>query len=54
MRNTLEELGYQQPATPMQVDNATAVDFIHKQIMQRQSKVTGMRFYWLQDRQQQQ
>ena len=54
MRNTLQELGHKQPATPMQVGNTKAVGFIHKQIKQRQSKAIDMRFYWLQDRQQQQ
>ena len=38
----------------MQVDNTTAVGFIHKQIKQQQSKAIDMRYYWLQDRQQQQ
>ena len=54
MRKSLEELDYKQPATPIQVDNATAVGFIHKQIKQRRSKAIDMTFYWLQDRQQQQ
>ena len=54
MRNTLQELGHKQPATPMQVNNTMAVSFIHKQIKQRQLKAIDMRFYWLQDRQQQQ
>ena len=50
MRNTLEEIDHKQPATPIQVDNTTAVGFIHKQIKQRHSKAIGMIFYWLQDR----
>ena len=53
MRNALEELGHHQPPAPVQVDNTTAVGFIKKQIKQRRSKATDMRFYWLQDRQQQ-
>ena len=54
IRNTLEELGHNQPPTPIQVDNTTAVGFIHKQIKQRRSKAINMRFYQLQDHQQQQ
>ena len=52
IRNALEELGHHQPPAPMQVDNATAVGFIKKQIKQRRSKAIDMRYYWSQDRQQ--
>ena len=54
IRNTLDDLNQKQPENPIQVHNATAVGFIHKQIKQSRSKAICMRFYWLQDRQQQQ
>ena len=48
--NCLEELGHKQPPTPIQVDNTTAVGFANKTIKQKRSKAIDMRFYWLQDR----
>ena len=47
---SLEELGYKQPPTPIQVDNTTAVGFANREIKQKISKAIDMRFYWLQDR----
>ena len=50
IRTTLNEMGHPQPATPIQLDNTTAVGFANQQIKQRKSKAIDMRFYWLQDR----
>jgi len=47
IRNTLFELNYLQPPTPVQVDNTTAVGFINKEIKQKRTKSIDMRFYWL-------
>ena len=50
IRTLLRELGNPQPATPMQVDNSTAVGFSNDTIRQRQSKAINMHFYWIRDR----
>ena len=47
---TLGELGHNQPATPMQVDNTTAEGFANDTIKQKRSKAMDMRWRWLQDR----
>jgi hypothetical protein len=54
LRNTLAEMGHPQPPTPVQVDNSTTHGFANKQIRQRKSKSMDMRFYWVQDRIEQQ
>jgi hypothetical protein len=54
LRNTLAEMGHPQPPTPVQVDNSTTHGFANKQIHQRKSKSMDMRFYWVQDRVEQQ
>ena len=43
-------MNHPQPATPIQVDNSTAVGIANKTIRQRQSKAMDMRFYWTTDR----
>ena len=50
LRHTLKFLGHDQPPTPIQVDNTTAVNFSHRTLKQKRSKSIDMRFYWLQDR----
>jgi hypothetical protein len=50
LRNTLEEMGHEQPPTPVQVDNFMAVGFANKQLKQQRSKSMDMRYYWVQDR----
>jgi hypothetical protein len=50
LRTALIELGHQQPATPVQVDNATAVGIANRTVKQIRSRAMDMRFYWLQDR----
>jgi hypothetical protein len=49
IRVTLTELGYTQPATPMQTDNSTAAGFANDTIKQKRSKAIDMRFYWIKD-----
>ena len=53
MRTTLEEMGHKQGPTPIQFDNKCAVSIITDTVVQRRSKATDMRFYWLRDRQRQ-
>jgi hypothetical protein len=50
LRNTLEEMGHPQPATPVQVDNTTADGIMNGKLLQKRSKAMDMRFYWVQDR----
>ena len=46
----LLEIGHPQYATPLEVDNNTAIGILTKQLIPKQSKVMNMRFYWLWDR----
>ena len=46
----LEEMGHQQPPTPVQVDNSTALGISTDTIKQIKSKAMDMRFYWIRDR----
>eukprot|EP00957_Ditylum_brightwellii_P114484 8729080-Ditylum_brightwellii.AAC.1 len=50
LRTMLQELGHQQPATSIQVDNSVAHRIVNSNIRQRKSKATDMRFYWVKDR----
>jgi hypothetical protein len=50
---TLDELGYTQPATPIQTDNSTACGIANDNIKQQRSRAIDMRFYWVRDRVQQ-
>ena len=49
-RVTLQQMDHPQPPTPMEVDNETAIGFIKRTMKQRHSKAIDMRFYWMQDR----
>jgi hypothetical protein len=53
IRYALEELGHQQPPTPVQTDNSTAADYSNNTIKQKRSKAMDMRFSWLQCRERQ-
>ena len=53
LRTTLNEMGYQQPPTPIQVDNSTACGIANDNIKIQRSKAIDMRFYWIRDRVQQ-
>jgi hypothetical protein len=50
LRNPLNEMGHEQPPTPVQVDNSMAVGFANKTLRQQRSKSMDMRYYWVQDR----
>ena len=48
-RIILEEMGDNQPATPIQVDNSTAEGIINKRVQPKRTKAMDMRFHWLRD-----
>jgi len=50
LRNTLEDMGHPQPATPIQADNACAVGLANGTVKQKRSKAIDMRYYWVKDR----
>ena len=50
---TLIELGQPQPPTPLEIDNTTTHRASTKSLLLKQSKAMCMRFYWLQDRENQ-
>jgi Reverse transcriptase (RNA-dependent DNA polymerase) len=50
LRVTLEEMGYPQPATPVQTDNSTTCGIANDNIKQQRSRAIDMRFYWVRDR----
>eukprot|EP00957_Ditylum_brightwellii_P099897 7612312-Ditylum_brightwellii.AAC.1 len=50
LRTTLQELGHQQPATPIQVDNSVTHEIVNSDIQQQKSKAIDMRFYWVKDK----
>jgi hypothetical protein len=46
-------MGHDQPATPIQTDNACANGIMNSTVKQKRSKAIDMRYYWLRDRVQQ-
>ena len=50
---TLNEMGYSQPLTPIQLDKTTAHSFTNGTMKQKRTKSIDMSFYWLQNRTQQ-
>ena len=50
MRATAMELGHEQPATPVQVDNATTFNYVRGTLQQKCSKSFDVRLHWLRDR----
>ena len=50
LRQTLSDMGWKQPPTPMQTDNSTANGIINRTVKQQKSKAMDMRFYWIRDR----
>eukprot|EP00957_Ditylum_brightwellii_P092234 7021488-Ditylum_brightwellii.AAC.1 len=46
LRTMLQELGHQQPVTPIQVDNSVAHGIVNSNIQQQKSKAIDMCFYW--------
>ena len=53
IRTTLEELGHPQGPTPIQTDNTTAEGIVTNRVKARRSKAMDMRYFWVQDRQEQ-
>ena len=49
LRTTLEDLGQQQPPTPIETDNYTAFGIVNSTFKQRTSKTIDMRLYWVKD-----
>jgi len=49
-RIILQEIGHEQPATPIQVDNSTAEGIINKRVQPKRTKAMDMQFHWLRDR----
>ena len=50
LRISLEEMGHNQPPTPMQVDNSAAIGYVNNTIKHRRSKAIDMRIHWVKDR----
>ena len=50
LRNTLIEMGWQQPQTPIQIDDSKAVGFTNKTIVNRATKSADMKLCWIRDR----
>ena len=49
-RKTLQEMGHEQPRTPMQIDYSTAIGVANNNIQLRRTKAMDMRFHWLRGR----
>ena len=47
IRQTLIEMGWKQPPSPIQTENSTADGVVNKTIIQRKSKSMDLRFHWL-------
>ena len=54
IRIILQEMGHQQPPTPIQTDNAMADAVVNGKITPKRTKAMDMRFHWLRDRECQQ
>ena len=50
IRIIYEEMGYKQPPTPLQTDNAMADAVCNVRIQPKRTKAMDMRFHWLRDR----
>jgi hypothetical protein len=50
LQNALEEMGWKQPRTPIQIDNSTAEGFANNTIIVKRMRAIEMRFNWLKDR----
>ena len=50
LRNTIIEMGWPQPHTPIQTDNSTAVVFTNKTIVNKATKSADMKLWWLRNR----
>jgi hypothetical protein len=54
IRQTLIEMGWKQPMTPIQTDNTTAAGVVNNTIIPKRSKSMDLRFWWLKCREAQQ
>ena len=53
LSNTLIEMGWPKPKTPIQTDKSTAVGFTNKTIFKKATKSADMKLWWLRDRESQ-
>ena len=53
LRNTLIEMGWPQPKSPIQTYNSTDVGFTSKTIVDKATKSADMKLWWLRDRESQ-
>ena len=53
LQNTLIEIGWPQPKSPIQTDNSTYVGFTNKTIVKKANKSADMELWWLRDRESQ-
>jgi len=53
LRNTLEEMGWPQPKSPIQVDNSTATGFVNNTIVVCRLKSLDMKLNWRKCREEQ-
>ena len=51
--HTLIEMGWPQPQTPIQTDNSTSVGFTNKTIVNKATKSSDMKLWWLRDKESQ-
>ena len=49
LRNTLIEMGWPQPQTPIRTDNSTLVGFTNKNIVNKATKLADLKLWWLRD-----
>jgi hypothetical protein len=47
LQNSLVDMGYPEPPTPIQTDNSTASGIVDDTIKQQHSKAINMQFYWV-------
>ena len=52
-RNLLIEMGHEQPATPVQTDNTTALGFVTRNLHPKQTKSVDMNHWYMRDKQDQ-
>ena len=53
LRHTLIEMGWPQPQKTIQTDNSTEVGFTNKTIVNKETKLSDMKLWWLRDRESQ-
>ena len=53
LRNTLIEMGWPQPQTPIQTENSTVVGFTNKKIVNKATKSADTKLWWIRDRESQ-